>query len=50
MDAQEDMDDLGDPMEPDRIASIKAQLQSLPLEDKARLANEMGYSEDFPTA
>jgi hypothetical protein len=33
-----------------QVATIKAQLDAMSLEDKERLAQEMGVAEDFPTA
>jgi hypothetical protein len=34
----------------DMVNALKTQLNALSLEDKAKLAEELGGSEDFPTA
>jgi len=35
---------------PNRVDKIKQQLNAMSLDEKAKLAKEMGVSEDFPTA
>ena len=35
---------------PNRVNNIKQQLNAMSLNEKAKLAEEMGVSEDFPTA
>jgi len=35
---------------PDRVNDLKQQLNAMSLDKKAKLAEEMGVSEDFPTA
>ena len=39
-----------DIQETDSVASVCAQLESMPLEDQMHLAKEMGVSQDFPSA
>ena len=34
----------------DQVTQVRNQLNSMTLDDKARLAEEMGVAEDFPTA
>ena len=42
--------EMQDAQEPDSVASVSAQLESMPLEDQMHLAKEMGVSQDFPSA
>ena len=42
--------EMQDAQEPDSVASVHAQLESMPLEDQMHLAKEMGASKDFPLA
>ena len=39
-----------DVQEMDSVASVHAQLESMPLKDQMHLAKEMGVSQDFPLA
>ena len=39
-----------DIQETDSVATVHAQLESMPLEDQMHLAKEMGVSQDFPSA
>ena len=39
-----------DIQETDSVATVHAQLESMPLEDQMCLAKEMGVSQDFPSA
>ena len=42
--------EIHDAQEPDSVASVHAQLESMPLKDQMHLAKEMGVSQDFPSA
>ena len=42
--------EMQDAQEPDAVASVHAQLESMPLEDQMCLVKEMGVFQDFPSA
>ena len=42
--------EMQDAQEPDSVASVCTQLESMPLEDQMCLEKEMGVSQDFPLA
>ena len=42
--------EMQDAQEPDSVASVCTQLESMPLKDQMCLAKEMGVSQDFPSA